>query len=84
MSEKIQYVVSVKFGQRATDQCQLPILSQLNMILHAVSFSQAGFSQGSVNWLFLGVLLMFSTSFDHSGREPTCYGIFGQQGREKS
>ena len=27
---------------------------------------------------------MFSTSFDHSGREPTCYGIFGQQEREKS
>ena len=27
---------------------------------------------------------MFSTSFDHSGREPTCYGILGQQEREKS
>ena len=27
---------------------------------------------------------MFSTSFDLSGREPTCYGILGQQEREKS
>jgi len=27
---------------------------------------------------------MFSTSFDHSGREPTCFGILGQQEREKS
>ena len=27
---------------------------------------------------------MFSTSFDHSGWEPTCYGILGQQELEKS
>ena len=26
---------------------------------------------------------MFSTSFDHSGREPTCYGILGKQERKK-